>query len=53
MEFLLLWWDDLDDVAHACRHLATEALREVTALATPMSAVTAAGAAWLMLRLQG
>jgi hypothetical protein len=47
MEFLLLWWDDLDDVAHACRHLATEALREVT------SAVMAAGAAWLMLRLQG
>jgi len=29
MEFLLLWWDDLDDIAHACRHLATSAFSEL------------------------
>ena len=29
MEFLLLWWDDLDDFAHACRHLATAAFSEL------------------------
>lgn len=29
MEFLLLWWDDLDDLTHACRHLATFAFSEI------------------------
>ena len=28
MEFLLLWWDNLDDLTHACRHLATTAISE-------------------------
>jgi hypothetical protein len=32
MEFLLLWWDDLDDFAHACRHLATSAFSELVEL---------------------
>jgi hypothetical protein len=32
MEFLLLWWDDLDDFTHACRHLVTGAVTEVAAL---------------------
>ena len=53
MEFLLLWWDDLDDVAHACRHLATSALSEVTALSTPLVAGMSAVGAWFVLRLQG
>ncbi len=35
MERLLLWWDDLDDLAAACRHLATAALAE--ALTFPLS----------------
>jgi hypothetical protein len=53
MEFLLLWWDDLDDVAHACRHLATSALSEVVeASAYYVTGLSVAGA-WLLLRLQG
>jgi hypothetical protein len=55
MEFLLLWWDNLDDFAHACRHLATSAFSElaelngaaVTALLTTLSALGAS----LLLRL--
>jgi hypothetical protein len=59
MEFLLLWWDDLDDLTHACRHLATSALDEVgaalaevaAALAPLVTGLSAMGA-WLLLRLQ-
>ena len=29
MEFLLLWWDDLDDLTHATRHLVTSACSEL------------------------
>jgi hypothetical protein len=53
MEFLLLWWDDLDDFAHACRHLATSAFSEVTAAAAPLATGLSAAGAWLLLRLQG
>jgi hypothetical protein len=53
MEFLLLWWDNLDDVAHACRHVATEALMEVSALTTPITSLLAAAGAWVLLRLPG
>jgi hypothetical protein len=33
MEFLAHFWDELDDVAGACRHLATAALAETLAAA--------------------
>jgi hypothetical protein len=56
MEFLLLWWDDLDDLAHACRHLATSAFAEVAeaaaALAPRLTSLSAAIGALLLLRLQ-
>jgi hypothetical protein len=54
MEFLLLWWDDLDDLTHACRHLATSALSEVASASTPLGAGLSAAVAWtwLLLRLQ-
>ena len=51
MEFLLLWWDDLDDTAHACRHLATCAFSEVTSLSAPLTAAVSAVGAWLLLRM--
>ena len=54
MEFLLLWWDNLDDLTHACRHLATSALSEVAdAAKSPFVATisTTATTAWLLLRL--
>jgi len=53
MEFLLLWWDDLDDLTHACRHLATSALSEVTELSGPVVTGITTAAAWLLVRLQG
>ena len=36
MEFLLHLWDELDDVAGACRHVATSAAAEVLAAAAPL-----------------
>jgi hypothetical protein len=53
MEFLLLWWDDLDDLTHACRHLATSAFDEVAAASAPLATGLSAVGAWLALRLQG
>jgi hypothetical protein len=53
MEFLLLWWDDLDDLAHACRHLATSAISELADALAPLATGFSAVAAWLLLRLQG
>lgn len=53
MEFLLLWWDDLDDFAHACRHLATSAFSEVAAASAPLFTSLSAVGTWLLLRLQG
>jgi hypothetical protein len=52
MEFLLLWWDDLDDLTHACRHLATGALAELAAATAPLGTGLSAVGAWLRLRLQ-
>ncbi|MGB6605545.1 MAG: hypothetical protein WA747_10190 [Steroidobacteraceae bacterium] len=45
MEVLLLLWDELDDLTHACRHVATSAAVEALARAAPI--VTAASAALL------
>jgi len=51
MEFLLLWWDDLDDLTHACRHLASSAISDFAAAAVPLSTGLTAAGAWLLLRL--
>jgi hypothetical protein len=54
MEFLLLWWDNLDDLTHACRHLATSAASELAEVArAPFAAGLSALSAWLLLRLHG
>jgi|HubBroStandDraft_1064217.scaffolds.fasta_scaffold02861_5 hypothetical protein len=42
MEFLAYLWDDLDDVAGACRHVAAAAITETFAAAVPF--ITAASA---------
>jgi hypothetical protein len=42
MEFFLHFWDELDDVAGACRHVATTALAEAAALSMPLFAWTSA-----------
>ncbi|HTT01174.1 MAG TPA: hypothetical protein VMG11_03720 [Steroidobacteraceae bacterium] len=41
MERLLLLWDELDDLANACRHLALSAADEVTGLGMPLAAAAA------------
>ena len=53
MEHLLFWWDELDDFAHACRHLATSACAELSELATTAWLATglAALGAWPLLHL--
>ncbi|HZO23591.1 MAG TPA: hypothetical protein VFB37_13900 [Steroidobacteraceae bacterium] len=50
MEFLLLWWDELDDLTHACRHLATCALTEVAGSA-PLIQGALALSSWMLLHL--
>jgi len=50
MEFLLLWWDELDDLTHACRHVATSALDEVVARSEPLIRSASAFGAWVLLQ---
>ena len=45
MEVMLLLWDELDDWAHACRHLATTAIAEVADLSAPFATALIAGTA--------
>jgi hypothetical protein len=49
MEVFLHLWDELDDLTHACRHLATAAAIEALAGAAPI--MTAASALWIYLTL--
>ncbi len=49
MEFFLHWWDELDDVAGACRHVATTAVAEAAALSTALLAWSFAVGIWLAL----
>jgi hypothetical protein len=52
MEFLLLWWDNFDDLTHACRHLATSVASELAEAATaPFISTFSAMTAWFLLRL--
>jgi hypothetical protein len=50
MEVFLHLWDELDDLAHACRHLATAAAVEALAGAVPIM-TAAASALWVYLML--
>ena len=36
MEIFLNLWDELDDLAHACRHIATSFVLEAAELARPL-----------------
>ena len=48
MERLLLWWDELDDLAAAVRHLVRAALEEISAFPPPPAWGTLIGQ-WLRL----
>ena len=56
-EFFLHLWDELDDVAGACRHVATSAAGEMLAAAAPLIAAASgallAGTATLLLSHRG
>ena len=49
MEFLLHLWDEIDDLAGACRHLATCAATEAAALSAPLVAAGSALGVWVLL----
>jgi hypothetical protein len=42
MEFLLLFWDDVDDAAAACRHLTVSAVDEVAGISGAVGAAIVA-----------
>lgn len=48
MERLLLLWDELDDLAGACRHLALAAADEFAGVAAPIAAAASALAGGLL-----
>jgi hypothetical protein len=45
MEFMLLIWDELDDWAHACRHVASTTVSEVAQVGSPLVTALLAGTA--------
>ncbi|MEP7245414.1 MAG: hypothetical protein ABI885_17310 [Gammaproteobacteria bacterium] len=49
MECLLLLWDELDDWAGACRHVAGSAVAEVAVLSAPLAATGSAAAVWFLM----
>jgi hypothetical protein len=53
MEFLLLWWDELDDLAHACRHLVASAAADLATLSAPLASIAGAVGAFVFVRLLG
>jgi hypothetical protein len=48
VERLLRLWDELDDLAGACRHVAVSAADEFASIATPIAALVSALAAGLL-----
>jgi len=46
MEFMLLLWDEVDDWAWACRHVAGAAMSEVVALGAPLASAGSVLAVW-------
>ncbi len=46
MEVFLHLWDEIDDLASACRHVATSAVAEIVEGATPLLAAAAALGVW-------
>lgn len=49
MEFLLLLWDELDDLTAACRHVVSSAAAEFSGLTAPLAAAGSGAAIWLLM----
>jgi hypothetical protein len=48
MEIFLHLWDELDDLAHACRHVATSVALEAADLSRPLLTAAAGALAWIL-----
>jgi hypothetical protein len=48
MEIFLHLWDELDDLAGACRHVATSAAIEAAALSRPLVTVASSCVVWIL-----
>jgi hypothetical protein len=48
MEIFLHLWDELDDLAGACRHLAVSAASELVEGAVPAVAAASAAGVWVL-----
>jgi hypothetical protein len=48
MEFMLHFWDDLDDLTAACRHLTVAAVDEMSDISGALSTAITAFAVWLL-----
>jgi hypothetical protein len=48
MEFMLHWWDELDDWAHACRHVAVSAFSEIAEASLTLTAGLSAFLVWML-----
>jgi hypothetical protein len=48
MEFLLLLWDDLDDLTAACRHVTFSAVDEMAQLSGAVTTALMAFTVWLL-----
>jgi hypothetical protein len=48
MEIFLHLWDELDDLAHACRHVATSAAVEVADVSRPLLSAASGVIVWIL-----
>lgn len=48
MEIFLHLWDELDDLAGACRHIAVSAALEVVVLSRPLTSAAWSAGVWLL-----
>ena len=46
MEFLLIWWDELDDAIALCRHVLGAVIDELASVGAPLTAWAAALSGW-------
>jgi hypothetical protein len=48
MEFMLLLWDEWDDLTGACQHLVATTADEITGLSAPFSGAASAVGMWVV-----
>jgi hypothetical protein len=51
MEFMLLLWDEWDDLLGTCSHLVSTTANELTGISSSASAAVSAAAVWILAAL--